>query len=470
MARPARWFLVIALLSLSAGPAGAVIRAGAAKVDITPRLPTPYNLGFSEIATKVGHRLFARVLYLEDADDRLVLVATDWEGLLRTADEAARAAVAKAAGVAPGRVVVNASHSHNSMWINLDLEDILARRGLHLVERDYFEKAVRDIAEGARRAARDRQPVRLSVGSGRLNELSFNRRARYVKQEDRDRFNRKRKYPVGVTDPTLGLLRVETMAGKPLAVLHVFAAHATVGAGAGVISGDYPGAAMAEVERRLGGGCVALFFQGCAGNMSPGTGRPGGTVDAVESAGNVLARKAVEVLRKDMKAVAAGDFSVGVKEAKLPLVPLKDFGDLKNLQKQFDDALARYAARKKEGKPPGDHGGIVALGDRLTLARNLGRWSTYPVRVFLCGPVCVVFLPGETCVEYALDIREKAGVPFTFVSAYNDCTPVYVPDPVAFEEGGYEVGPWCYSTPETGGVLVRTSLEVIAGLRKGRSP
>jgi hypothetical protein len=79
-----------------------------------------------------------------------------------------------------------------------------------------------------------------------------------------------------------------------------------------------------------------------------------------------------------------------------------------------------------------------------------------------------VFLPGESFIEFALEIGERSGCEHTFVAAYNDLTPVYVPDATAFEEGGYEVGLWCYSTPETGKVMVREALELVKSLQEGR--
>jgi hypothetical protein len=51
------------------------IRAGAAMVDVTPPLPAMYDL--MQAATRIGQPLHARVLYLEDDDDRVVFVATN---------------------------------------------------------------------------------------------------------------------------------------------------------------------------------------------------------------------------------------------------------------------------------------------------------------------------------------------------------------------------------------------------------
>src|SRR5262249_4165137 len=152
-------------------------------------------------ATRVAQPLYARVLYLEDDDDQVVLIATDCEGLLRSAYEAIRAAVSEATGVARSRIVINWNHSHNAPWINLDVEALLAPHGLHQVDADCFRAAVGKIAGAAVRAKSAKRSATLSVGSVKLPELCWNRRVGYVNPEDVDRFNRRRRYPIGVTDP-----------------------------------------------------------------------------------------------------------------------------------------------------------------------------------------------------------------------------------------------------------------------------
>ena len=107
---------------------------------------------------------------------------------------------------------------------------------------------------------------------------------------------------------------------------------------------------------------------------------------------------------------------------------------------------------------------VCSNGDRLTLARNLEQWSSYDLQALRAGPLCLVFLPGETFVEIALEIREQSPFEYTFVSGYNDLTPVYIPDETAFEEGGFEVGLWCYSTPETSKVMVREASALVQSL------
>jgi hypothetical protein len=481
---PAAALLLAAAATGAAGADGG-IQAGAARVDVTPPRPAAYDL--LQSATEVAHPLHARVLYLEDKDDQAVLVATDYEGLLRTAYEALRGAVAEATGVPARRVVVNANHSHNAPWINLDLEDLLAPHKIRQVDRDYFKDVVAKVAAAARKAKDARRPVTVAAGTAKLTDLAWNRRTGYVKAEDVERFNKKRRYPIGVTDPTVGLVRFDDRDGKAVAVLTFYASHYT-SAGGGKISSSYPGPAMAAVEEALGGGCVSLFFQGCAGNIVPHPDLPSGSKEAVDKAGALLAGRALPVLKDKMKRVDDGEMTFTSRRVELPFAPLREHGPmdfvrsmfarpavnasakyaeltLEELERRFNDALELYKKHRDDRDSYSYVLNLTAYGDRLTLARNLKEWSRYDLQALRVGPLCLVFLPGESFVEFALEIREGAGFDYTFVAGYNDCTPVYVPDETAFEEGGYEVGLWCYSTPQTGKVMVREALKLVNSLK-----
>jgi hypothetical protein len=464
------------------------ILAGVARADITPALPAFFDLGVVEIAHKIGHPLFAKIFYVEQGDEKALFIAADMEGYLRTAYSRIKNRVVEATGLVPEQIVINSSHSHNAMWVNLDVEALLNKSGLHLVDVGSFDASVERIARAAKQAVSSKQPVKLFAGEGRLPELAWNRRTKYLSDEEARRFNRRRQFPIGTTDPTLGVVRAQTASGRTLAVLCFYASHATVPAGGDYLSGSYPGAATAFLERRMGPPCTALFFQGCAGNIAPKPERwPGGSPTAVDQVGAVFAERVWQILQTSMQPLTA-PVKFGHIRCELPLEPLRygpsavgqeplnrwfeapplvaehRQGSIAELQQLLSDAIAA----QKSGKCTPAKGPwiLIALADRLTLAQNLPEWSRYDLQAFLCGQLCLVFIPGETYVDIALEIKQKSGFSHTFVSAYNDCTPVYVPDPIAFEEGGYETGPWCYSTPDTGHVLVTDSVRLIKSLSR----
>jgi hypothetical protein len=492
------WFILIC--SLSAAAAGSTIDAGAAKVDITPPLPATYDL--LQTAHQATLPLMARVLYLEDQNAKVIIVATDYEGILRTAYEMIRRAISQETGVPVNSIVVNANHTHNAPWINLDEEDLLAPQGIHQVDKLYFREAVTKIAHAANLAKKNKRRVTISAGSVEMPELCWNRRTGYVRSGDLARFNRKRRYPIGITDPTLGLVRFDDLHGKAVAVLCFYASHYT-GAGPNRISASYPGPAMRNIEQEMGPGSVALFLQGCAGDVTPPVagidgggccengGLPNGSPEAVEKVGGLFSAKALPVLQTGMRPVAQDGFSFASKKVPIPLAPFREHGsmeyvraifvkpavnasasyaalDLAGLKGKFDEATELYKQKLREGDKRDLYSyvlNLTAYGDRYTLAKNLEAWSVYDFQALKAGKLCLVFLPGESFVEIGLAIRDQAGPKDTFVAAYNDLTPVYVPDETAFDEGGYEVGLWCYSTRATANTIVREALSLINNLR-----
>jgi neutral ceramidase len=471
---------------------------GTSRVNMTPTLPTPFDTGILEITDRVTRTPFAKMVYLENGDQRVLLIATDTTGVLHTAYRTFREAIAAKTGLTPGQLIINSSHTHKGLYYNVDDQELLAGTPLQVVGMDSYRTLIQHLADGAAQAIAGKQPARLSVGVGQLQDLAWNRRLQFLSEYHESLFNARRKFPIGTTDSCLGVVRAEGADGRSLAVLCFYACHPTLYEPG--LSSDYPGFATAELERQLGEPCVALFFQGCAGNIGP---NPkligmGGTAASVQVAGTLFAGRVLQTLLTSMEQIESRAFAFGRAEYDLPLVPLsygptavgegafwKWFtppplvpehkpGSISDLERRFKkalDGLDRSQIKTNDDTNiTYDHWALMALADRLTLARNLKEWSRHEVQVLICGPLCLVFLPGEAFIDYGLEIKQNSPYKYTFVSAYNDTTIQYVPDPIALEEGGYETGPWCYSTPETGGVLVSESLRLIRKMSPGATP
>ncbi|MBT7910389.1 MAG: hypothetical protein HN607_07635, partial [Verrucomicrobia bacterium] len=109
---------VAALLLVTFAPAEthAELRAGAAKVDVTPLvLPVIRNGGFIEASdNKVVDPLHARCLVLDDRVTRLAIVVVDSCMLPRElCDEAKRLASDKT-GIPLDRILISATHWHSA--------------------------------------------------------------------------------------------------------------------------------------------------------------------------------------------------------------------------------------------------------------------------------------------------------------------------------------------------------------------
>ena len=78
--------------------------------------------------------------------------------------------------------------------------------------------------------------------------------------------------PTQPIDPTVGVLRVEDLSGKPRAFAVHYACHPVALMGAGVISRDFPGAMVDHIEQELGVDCLAMFLQGASRSSNHATG------------------------------------------------------------------------------------------------------------------------------------------------------------------------------------------------------
>ena len=76
------------------------------------------------------------------------------------------------------------------------------------------------------------------------------------------------RYLEGPTDPEVGILCVQSLSARPIALVLHHTGHPVNVFPQAVISADWPGAWAEEVERRFPC-CVALVANGCCGNINP---------------------------------------------------------------------------------------------------------------------------------------------------------------------------------------------------------
>ncbi len=246
---PPQLLLPVILLLVSATSLKAQeLLAGAARVDITDRTAGPVN--------DPAH---ARALVLRSGDNTVVLVGVDAVaigGIGRIGNGflgSVRSELQSKLGVAPGNVIINASHCHA------------------VVRGDAASLVVQAVEEAARRLV----PVKASAGTCEERRISENRR---LKMKDGSEVDMRRAYAmprdedvtsVGPIDPQVGLLRLDRLDGTPLAIVYQFACHPIMNPPHKGSSADYPGFASKVIEGALGQDSVALFLQGCGGDINP---------------------------------------------------------------------------------------------------------------------------------------------------------------------------------------------------------
>jgi hypothetical protein len=223
--------------------------AGVAKVEITNKAYVP-----------AGDPLFVKALVLKDGVTTAVLVTLDAVsiGEIGTIPNdylaKVRARLSKELGIAPESVVVNASHCHGVVCADVD------------------EKTV----EAVKAAVANLLPVKAGVGVGHEDRVSENRRMLLKSGREADVRHAYSLPPddavvgVGPIDPQIGVLRLDRIDGRPLAVVYNFACHPIMGRPGGENTADIVGFASKVIEDNLGDGTLALFVQGCGGDRLQG--------------------------------------------------------------------------------------------------------------------------------------------------------------------------------------------------------
>jgi hypothetical protein len=103
---------------------------------------------------------------------------------------------------------------------------------------------------------------------------------------------------VGPVDPQIGVLRLDRTDGRTLAVVYNFACHPIQGVPNGGNTADITGFASQVIEDNLSEGTIALFLQGCAGDINPVWYKDVDHPRDAEPLGNMLGLSTLRALRK----------------------------------------------------------------------------------------------------------------------------------------------------------------------------
>jgi hypothetical protein len=411
--RIGRLGLALTLAVASRGFCGAALRAGVARVDITP--PVGEQMwGFEDRhqpATGTLDPLYARVLVLEagpeSAPRRLAVVTVDLgrsfgPGSLARLREAAK----RSSGIAC--LLVVASHTHSAPVIRDEYRDAPPAW-----ERAALDKIGRAIAE----AAAALQPARIGVGTGAVY-IGHNR-LRVNPDGTVSWFERNQtRIPTAPVDPTVTVLRIDRADGMPLAVLTNYACHPVVfGADNLRYSADFPGAMNRVVERELGGQVQSFFLQGAPGDINPYYAVTPIEQDAVgrrDWTGEHLGQEAARVA-KEIHTRAVDTPTIEFAESTIAV------------RLRWDVDKFRAALLKFLGPD-----GMEIYGARIVPEIQL------PVTTVLIDrDIALMTMPGEPFVDFQMNWRDRCPVPHALLLGYTNGYNGYFPTIAAASRGGY---------------------------------
>ena len=250
--------------------------AGAAKVDIT-----------NEDAGPVNDRLFVKALVVKNATTTAAIVTVDAVAIAEIGSirndylDNVRGQIESRIGIPPANVMINASHCHG------------------IVCDDVEQRTVQAIVAAASQLV----PVTVGAGSGHEDRIMENRRLRLKDGREIDVRHAYSLPPdeevaeVGPIDPQIGVLRLDREDGRVLAVVYNFACHPIQGVPSGGNTADMTGFASTVIEENLSDETVALFVQGCAGDINPAVYKPVDHPRDAEPLGNLLGLSTLRAVR-----------------------------------------------------------------------------------------------------------------------------------------------------------------------------
>ncbi|RLS29970.1 MAG: dehydrogenase [Planctomycetota bacterium] len=391
--------------------------AGLAAVDITPSYPVRPN-GFggrTKESAGVRQTLWAKAIAIGSAAaatsspvpaDTVVVITVDGLGIPESLTE--RVAVRLVAhGIDRPRLAILASHTHSGPMIR-DCANTLFGQP---IPADHWERILRYsdqlercLEEVAVAALADLQPAQLAFGIGRLG-FAFNRRT-----------------AGGPVDHDLPLLSVRAPDGTLRGLFTTYACHA-VTLSDDFLSGDWPGYAMVHLERRHPG-CRALVSIGCGADSNPRGGVLGADWQSADILGRELADEIDRLLATELRPLTMPPRSA-IERVNLPLAPLPS-RDAWNQRATQPGAVGHHARTQ-----------LARLDGGQALATEI----SYPIQSMLFGDqLAWIFLPGEVVVDYARRLKRELDGGRTWIHAYANACPGYVPSARILREGGYEGG------------------------------
>jgi neutral ceramidase len=249
--------LFACLVTDPATSTAAELKAGRARIDLTPPLSLKSSLGgygerMNRPATGVHDRIFAKALVLSDGHKKFALVTADALGF---APPVKAAVIDRLAGKGwtADNVMLLASHSHTAIEMNaLNPLNVFQVPQLGLHNPPLFELTMNRLAQVVAEAEKHLVPIAVGTSSIKL-----------------EGWNRNRRIPGGTTDQELTVTRVDRLDGKPFAVFVNWTAHPTFMSEADMwFSGDWPGHLQRTLESLIGDDVQAMYANGAEGDQS----------------------------------------------------------------------------------------------------------------------------------------------------------------------------------------------------------
>jgi hypothetical protein len=355
-------------------------------------------------ATGTLDPLYARVLLLQAKNTCLAIVTVD---LGRPFGPASLKWLRKETHNAVSYLVVTASHTHSGPTISDEYP-----HGTPAWEAAALSKIAKAIAEASSRLVE----ARIGVGYGFT--LIGHNRLRVNADGSVSWFERNlTQIPTAPVDGTVSVLRVDSAAGEPLAILVNYACHPVVFGSENLqYSADYPAAMAKTVEQAFDNKPVCFFLQGAPGDINPYfavTPLAENAIAVRDRLGQMLGREAVRVAK-------------GIQ------AQIDDDPDLRFSDESLSVHM-RWDARKWQEAMTAVFGPTASQ----TFPSRTGPIELPVTTILINRKIAMLTMPGEPFVEYQVAWRERCPVRDALLLGYTNAYDGYFPTIPAASRGGY---------------------------------
>lgn len=376
------------------------LMAGTAKVNITPTTPIPMSGygGRKDPFKGVHDDIFARVIAFSDGKNKAVLISLETVGISNVFWKDFTVELEKKMGIKKEFVLLSAVHNHNGPVTNVYNESTSPEALA------YIEELKGKIISATREAINKMVPVSIGVGKGECR-MNINRRAQNGKGEITLGMN-----PYGPCDHEVGVIRVDDTSGKPVSLIINWPCHAVVlGPKNYLITGDWPGAASAYVEKSVGGNFIAPITIGASGDI------------------NSIYGPHIDF--ENNNAYAYGKDAIGEDLGKESLRVAKVLKTFYNATISASQRVISLPAKEKEKEPGNLQQPNSTENDSLKVR----------LTVVKIGNIVLTGVSGEVFNEISVKMRNQSPYANTFMVTHCNGSSGYLVTDSAYAEGGYEV-------------------------------
>ena len=416
-----------------------MIKAGFARVDVTPPLGTPIAGYFKErISNGVLDPIELNALALGNENDAILLIACDFTGMTMARITPLRARISEATGVPADQILITSLHQHTSIYVGDAIGD--AEDYALITDQAYLDVLNRRFLDVAKMALDDMSEARLFTTEMQATEpISFTRR--YIMQDGVLRTNpntEKRGMPVRRTeepDNTVRVLRL-VREGKKEILLANFSTHPDVISGK-KFSADWPGFVRRFVEgAHPDVNCICTV--GCQGDSNHVDYFKPKAERFPDGVGYAHSRRMGRVIADTVEILLQGEATEHTDDTVFGGVKLiynKTTSEGEEYMDEADEFLKNYNAGEQKNT---EHMNDIAYAMRTARLRTAAIRRAVPITLLALGDVCFVGFGGEPFTNYGTAARALAPDKTVFCSCCGNGYEGYLLTAQAFAEGGYE--------------------------------